>query len=135
MALGLIRRGDILLIEFGPARRAEADFVRPAVVITNNMANAGADAITVIPLTSNLSSVYAFQLLLPTERTGLNQDSKAQTELIGSVAITRVRKRLGHVPEDLMMQLSERVRLHLALWPNPRRLHWLGLERERAFSE
>lgn len=114
-AVDLIRRGDILLIEFGPARRAEADFVRPAVVITNNVANAGADAITVIPLTSNLSSVYAFQLLLPTDRTGLNQDSKAQTELIGSVALTRVRQRLGHVPEDLMRALDGRIRLHLAL--------------------
>ena len=115
MDIGLIRRGDILLIEFGPARSAEADFVRPAVVITNNVANAGADAITVIPLTANLNSVYGFQLLLPTERTGLNKDSKAQTELIGSVALSRVQRHLGHVPEDLMRELDARIRLHLAL--------------------
>ena len=115
MAVGLIRRGDIFLMHFGPARAGEPDFKRPAVVITNNVANATADALTVIPLTSNLNTVYDFQLLLPTERTGLNLDSKAQTELMTCIAVTRLGKRLGHVPPDLMQELDGKIRLHLAL--------------------
>ena len=115
MAVGLIRRGDIFLTHFGPARAGEPDFKRPAVVITNNVANAKADALTVVPLTSNLNTVYDFQLLLPTERTGLNLDSKAQTELITYIAVSRIGKRLGQVPEELMTELDARIRLHLAL--------------------
>ena len=115
MAVGLIRRGDIFLTHFGPARAGEPDFKRPAVVITNNVANAKADAPTVVPLTSNLNTVYDFQLLLPTERTGLNLDSKAQTELITCIAVSRIGKRLGQVPEELMTELDARIRLHLAL--------------------
>ena len=115
MALGLVRRGDIFLTRFGPARAGEPDLKRPAVVITNKVANAKADALTVIPLTSNLNTVYDFQLLLPTERTGLNLDSKAQTELITCIAVSRIGKRLGQVPEDLMTELDARIRLHLAL--------------------
>lgn len=115
MAVGLIRRGDIFLTHFGPARAGEPDFKRPAVVITNNVANARADALTVIPLTSNLKSVYDFQLLLPTERTGLSLDSKAQTELMTCIAVARLGKRLGHVPPDLMQELDRKIRLHLAL--------------------
>lgn len=115
MAVGLIRRGDIFLTHFGPPRAGEPDFKRPAVVITNNVANAKADALTVVPLTSNLNTVYDFQLLLPTERTGLNLDSKAQTELITCIAVSRIGKRLGQVPEELMTELDARIRLHLAL--------------------
>ncbi|MFD2609353.1 type II toxin-antitoxin system PemK/MazF family toxin [Deinococcus taklimakanensis] len=115
MAVGLIRRGDIFLTHFGPARAGEPDFKRPAVVITNNVANAKADALTVVPLTSNLNTVYDFQLLLPTERTGLNLDSKAQTELITCIAVSRIGKRLGQVPEELMTELDARIHLHLAL--------------------
>ena len=115
MAVGLIRRGDIFLTHFGPARAGEPDFKRPAVVITNNVANAKADALTVVPLTSNLNTVYDFQLLLPTKRTGLNLDSKAQTELISCIAISRIGKHLGQVPADLMAELDARIRLHLAL--------------------
>ena len=115
MAVGLIRRGDIFLVNFAPARENEANYTRPAVVLTNNAANANATVITVVPLTTNIERVYAFQLLLPHQRTDLNDDSKAQVEQLRSVALSRVLRRLGHVPEDLMAQLDERIRLHLAL--------------------
>ncbi|WP_420595567.1 type II toxin-antitoxin system PemK/MazF family toxin [Deinococcus sp.] len=115
MDIGLIRRGDIFLVDFSPARSNEANFTRPAVVMTNNAANAQNVVITVVPLTSNVQRVYSFQLLLPNERTDLDADSKAQVEQLRSVALSRVLRRLGHVPEDLMTQLNERVRLHLAL--------------------
>lgn len=115
MALGLIRRGDILLIDFAPARDGEANFIHPAVVITNNAANLNGNSIVVVPLTSNTERVYPFQVLLPTERTGLTKDSKAQVELLRSVAVSRVRRSLGFVPDDLMGELDARVREHLAL--------------------
>ena len=102
MAVSLIRRGDIFLIfltHFGPARAGEPDFKRPAVVITNNVANARADALTVIPLTSNLKSVYDFQLLLPTERCGQvirGQITRAgsDTELNSSSEMSEKRRQL-----------------------------------------
>lgn len=115
MALGLLRRGDILLVDFAPARDGEANLVHPAVVITNNAANLNGSSIVVVPLTSNTERVYPFQVLLPTERTGLNKDSKAQVELLRVVAVSRVRRSLGFVPDDLMGELDARVREHLAL--------------------
>ena len=115
MAIGLVRRGDILLVDFSPARDNEANFVRPAVVLTNNAANANNVVISVVPLTTNLRRVYPFQLLLPHQRTGLDEDSKAQVEQLRSVALSRVLRRLGFVPDDLMALLSARVREHLAL--------------------
>lgn len=115
MAVGLIRRGDILLVNFSPARESEANSTQPAVVLTNNAANANSVVITVIPLTTNLGRVYPFQLLLPHQRTDLDEDSKAQVEQIRSVALSRVLRRLGQVPADLMLELDARVREQLAL--------------------
>lgn len=111
----LIRRGDILLIDFAPAQPGEADNTRPAVVVTNNIANDHSPAIVVIPLTSNVERVYPFELLLPLERSGLDRDSKAQPQLIRQVSKARVRRRLSHLPDDLMGELDERVRGHLGL--------------------
>ena len=115
MAIGLIRRGDLVLVDFSPARSNEANFTRPAVVLTNNAANANNVVISVVPLTTDLGRVYPFQLLLPHQRTGLDEDSKAQVEQLRSVALSRVLRRLGFVPDDLMVQLSARVVEHLAL--------------------
>lgn len=115
MALGLIRRGDIYLINFAPARNNEANNPRPAIVVTNNASNAQNVVITVVPTTTNVERVYHFQLLLPNQRTGLDFDSKAQVEQIRSVALSRVIRHLGQVPPDLMQELDEKIRLHLAL--------------------
>ena len=57
-----MRRGDIWLVDFEPARGREANKRRPAVVVTNNRANMaiaghGDGLITVVPLTTNISNV------------------------------------------------------------------------------
>lgn len=111
----LIRRGDILLIDFAPALAGEANFTRPAVVVTNNLANANSPVVVVIPLTSNLERIYPFELLLPVERTGLDRDSKAQIQYIRHVSTARFQKMLGHVPDDLMTALEQRLKAHLGM--------------------
>jgi mRNA interferase MazF len=115
-----MRRGDIHLVDLSPARGSEADKRRPAIIVSNDGANAsagrlGRGVITVVPLTSNVERVYPFQVLLPAAATGLERDSKAQAEQIRSVAVERVGARLGAVPEALMLELEEAMRLHLGM--------------------
>ena len=113
-------RGEIRLVELDPVRGAEADKVRPAVVVSNDGANAtaqrlGRGVITVVPVTSNTARVHPFQVLLPSATTGLDRDSKAQAEQIRSVAVERVGSRIGVVRGKQLAELDEAIRLHLAL--------------------
>lgn len=108
------------MIDLEPVRGSEADKARPAVIVSNDSANAVADhlhrgVVTVVPLTSNTSRVFPFQTLLPAELTGLRVDSKAQAEQIRSVAVERVGQLEGRVPPELMVELDDAIRLHLAL--------------------
>jgi mRNA interferase MazF len=59
--------------------------------------------------------VYPFQVLLPASDTGLAHDSKAQAEQVRSVAVERLGRLVGVVPADLVSDLDEALRLHLAL--------------------
>lgn len=111
----LLRRGDIVLTDFTPAREAEVNYTRPAIVITNNNVNAFSNVIMLTPLTSNVDKVYSFELFLPLNRTGLDRDSKAQIQLSRHVNINRIIKSIAFVPEDLMIELDKRLREHLAL--------------------
>ncbi len=113
-------RGEIRLIDLEPVRGSEANKRRPAVVVSNDRANAaavrlGRGVITVVPVTSNVTRVSPFQMLLPADRTGLPRDSKAQAEQIRSVSIERIGPALGHVPADLVAQLNDAIRVHLDL--------------------
>lgn len=115
-----MRRGDIHLVDLEPAIGSESDKRRPAVIVSNDAANAtatrfGRGVVTVVPLTSNLARVFPFQVLLPASRTGLPRDSKAQAEQIRSVAVERVGSRIGLVPHSLLARLDEALRIHLDL--------------------
>jgi mRNA interferase MazF len=115
-----MRRGDIYLVDLEPARGAEADKARPAVIVSNDVANAtaarfGRGVVTVVPLTSNLAHVYPFQVVLPAARTGLQRDSKAQAEQLRSVDVARVGERLGLVPFALLSRVDDAIRIHLGL--------------------
>jgi mRNA interferase MazF len=115
-----VLRGEIRLVDLAPARGSEADKRRPAVIVSNDRANAAASrlgrgVVTVVPVTSNVDRAYAFQAILPAGETGLGQDSKAQAEQIRSVATERVGPVLGRVPSGVMAQLDEALRLHLQL--------------------
>ena len=115
-----MRRGEIRVVDLEPAKSGEANKRRPAVIVSNDGANVAAErtgrgVITVVPVTSNISKVYPFQVLLPANVTGLEHDSKAQAEQVRSISVERIGSSVGEVPQDLMNELDEALRLHLAL--------------------
>ena len=115
-----MRRGDIVWVDLDPARGAEANKRRPAVIVSNEGANQtaqrlGRGVVTVVPVTSNTSHVYPFQVLLPADRCSLAHDSKAQAEQIRAVAVERVGSVAGRLPADLIDALDDAICLHLEL--------------------
>ncbi len=116
----LMRRGEIRVVDFDPGRGTEATKRRPAVIVSNDGANAvatrlGRGVITVVPITSNIRRIYPFQVRLPARSTGLRRDSKAQAEQTRSVAVERLGERIGSIPAGVMLKIDEALRLHLAL--------------------
>jgi mRNA interferase MazF len=113
-------RGEVRLVDLDPTRGSEASKRRPAIIVSNDRANAaaarlGGGVVTIVPVTSTTTRVFAFQTLLPAEDTGLRVDSKAQAEQIRSVAAERVGPVLGQVPAPIMARLDDALRLHLDL--------------------
>ena len=113
-------RGEIREVNFEPVRGSEASKRRPAVIVSNDGANTTASrlnrgVITVVPVTSNVTRIYPFQVLLPAFESGLGRDSKAQAEQVRTVAIERVGRRVGQLPAPLMLELEDALRLHLGL--------------------
>ncbi|WP_326551009.1 type II toxin-antitoxin system PemK/MazF family toxin [Micromonospora sp. NBC_01813] len=111
----------MILVDLNPIVGAEAAKRRPSVVVSNDAANRsavsrGRGVITVAPVTSNTTRVYAFQVLLPADPvSGLAVASKCQAEQIRSIDVTRVQRRLGSLTPDQLRQLDAAIRLHLDL--------------------
>lgn len=115
-----MRRGEIWLADLDPVRGTEANKRRPVVIVSNDAANASADrrgkgVVTVVPVTSSIATVFSFQVLLPAGETGLQRDSKAQAEQVRALDVTRLGPAVGRMPTNLMADLDEALRRHLAL--------------------
>jgi mRNA interferase MazF len=115
-----MRRGEVRVVDLDPTRGGEANKRRPAIVVSNDDANStaarlGRGVLTVVPVTSNVTRVYPFQVVLPKGTAGLRRDSKAHAEQIRSVAFERIGRLVGRVPPAIMESLDDALRLHLAL--------------------
>jgi mRNA interferase MazF len=115
-----MRRGEIRLVDLDPTRAAEANKHRPAVIVSNDGANTTAErlgrgVVTVVPVTSNVTRVHPFQVLLDASITGLDRDSKAQAEQVRSVDVERIGALVASLDQESVAALDEALRLHLAL--------------------
>ncbi len=114
-----MRRGEVYLVNLEASQGAEANKTRPAIVVSNDAANIAATrngirVIAVVPLTSNVRRVSPFQVLL-SEEGGLDRASKAQTEQLRAIDVSRFGRRLGVLPAATIRKLDDALRLHLAL--------------------
>lgn len=108
------------MTDLDPARGSEANKRRPAVIVSNDHANAvatrlGRGVVTVVPVTSNVTRVFPFQVSLPAESTGLRVDSKAQCEQVRAVSVERLGPALGQLPASIMGEIDAALCLHLRL--------------------
>lgn len=114
-------RGDIYEVDLEPVTGSEANKIRPAVIVSNDLANAAVGRnrrglVVIVPITGNTRRIYPFQVALSSsEHQGLSKPSKAQAEQVRAVDVMRLRKRVGHLTISEMDGLDTALRIHLAL--------------------
>lgn len=113
-------RGEVRWVDLEPVLGSEANKRRPAVVVSNDRANAaaarfGRGVVTVVPVTSSTERVHPFQVLLEADEAGLRTDSKAQAEQVRSVAVERIGPGLATLSGSIMAAIDDALRLHLRL--------------------
>ncbi len=106
-----MRRGEVWWVDFEPARGGEVRKVRPAVILSNDLANEHLNRLQVVPLTSNTGRVYPSEAVV--EAAG--QSSKAMADQLTTVAKQRLSSRLGELSrKDLAaVERAVKVQLHL----------------------
>lgn len=108
-----MRRGDVYWVNLDPVIGSEIGKRRPAVVVQNEAANRSSATVTVIPLSSSITKVHPFQVLVPAGEAGLPQPSKALCEQVRTLSRQRLAERLGSLPEERLDQIREALDRHL----------------------
>jgi mRNA interferase MazF len=114
MSAPAIRRGEVWLVDFNPARGSEQRGMRPAVVIQNNAGNLHA-ATTIVAAITTTIKVFPVTVLLPPGEGGLKQRSMVNLAQVLTLDKARLRRRLGDLGDETMRRVDAAIRVSLAV--------------------
>ena len=106
------RRGDVYWVALDPSLGSEIKKTRPAVIVSNNSCNAYGSRVVVLPLTTNVDSLYPGEALI----TVRGKASRALGDQIRSLDKSRLRSRIETLSQDELAAVDEAVRITLGLW-------------------
>jgi mRNA interferase MazF len=106
-----IERGEVYWVNFEPSLGGEIKKTRPAIVLSNNAANAFLNRVQVIPITSNTDRLYPGEayVRLNTEK------RKAMADQLTTVSKQRLGTKIGFLSDDDLGKVEVAVLLQLGI--------------------
>ena len=105
------RRGEVWWVSFDPAVGGEVQKTRPAVILSNNAANAALNRVIVVPLTTQIAKVYPGEALVAL----LGEQRKAMTDQITTASKQRLRTKMGTLSPSDMAAVENAIFLQLGM--------------------
>ena len=107
------RRGEIYWVALDPALGTEIRKTRPAIVISNDSCNRYGARVVVLPLTSNVESLYPGEARVQVR----GAPARALGDQLRSIDKSRLRSKIGTLGRDELLDVEEAVRITLGLSP------------------
>lgn len=106
-----VRRGDVWWVAFDPSIGGEIQKTRPAIVVSNNAANAALNRVVVVPLSSQTSKLYPAEALVTLK----GEQRKAMADQIMTVSKQRLRSCIAALAAQDMAAVESAILVHLGI--------------------
>jgi len=105
------RKGEVWWVSFDPSVGGEIQKTRPAMIVSNNAANAVLNRVIVVPLTSQTAKVYPGEALVTLN----GEPRKAMADQLTTASKKRVRSKLGELSVSDVAAVESAILLQLGI--------------------
>jgi len=106
-----MRRGEVWWVNSDPSVGGEIKKSRPAVIISNDAANAFLNRLQVVPLTLNIDRVYPSEALVSLD----GRSGKALADQLTTISKQRLGERIGVLSPEDVGKVERAIRVQLGL--------------------
>ena len=106
-----IKRGDVWWVSFDPSTGGEIRKARPAVIVSNNAANAVLNRVVVVPITSQTAKLYPGEAMVTID----GRPGKAMADQIATASKQRLRSRVAPLTPTDLRSVEDAILVHLAI--------------------
>lgn len=109
------KRGEIWWVNFEPSVGTEIKKIRPALIISNNIANEKKKRFSVIPMTSKINFSPVAVTIEADKKNNLNNQSAIKVPDITTFDNSRLKSKIGVISEEKLKEVEFKLKRHLAL--------------------
>jgi mRNA interferase MazF len=105
------RRGEVWWVSFDSSVGGEIQKTRPAIIFSNDSANAALNRVIVIPITSQIARLYPGEALIVLN----GEQRKAMADQITTASKQRLKSKLGNLSRADVTAVETAVLLQMAI--------------------
>ncbi len=106
-----MKRGEVYWVSFDPAKGGEIQKTRPAVIVSNDHANAFLNRVQVVPITSNTTKAFPSEALITVN----GRVGKAAADQIRTVSKQRLTEKIGALTSEDMDKVELAILVQLGM--------------------
>ncbi len=112
----VIKRGDIYYADLSPVVGSEQGGVRPVLIIQNDIGNKYSPTVIATAITSQINKAkMPTHIELDANEYGLSKDSVVLAEQIRTIDKRRLKEKIGHLDDELMIRVNEALEISFGL--------------------
>ena len=113
----VIKRGELYYADLSPVVGSEQGGIRPVLVLQNDIGNKYSPTVIAAATTSKLTKAkLPTHIELHSDTTPLPRDSVVLLEQIRTIDKTRLKEKIGELPEDVMKEVNNALLISLGFF-------------------